>query len=261
METVWKSIDVDPAGGNSIIFQQVLGDKAGDVAYVYQLIYCAKEKQAGLLFSADDRHWLWFNGELLSEGRSKGATPEDQFGEDDFAIPVKLRQGWNSVLVKVRDELTGGHGLSMRLTDDDATLASAFDRTHQYADAIRHWDLEIAKNPLNRALLLQRAASRWALGDQSGAESDLADFIAGKENDPTLLEQRGRVNLEMGRELEGHQDYDRAIALAPDRISLRRSCLTQKTEVGQAKRSVGAFGLSLQTIPGFSGIRSLACHH
>lgn len=70
-----------------------------------------------LLLGADDAHVLWVNGERHSErqGRHIISVP------DDVAVSVRLRAGWNRVLLKIAD-LDGGWAFQLRAADPSAEL-------------------------------------------------------------------------------------------------------------------------------------------
>ncbi|HYU00159.1 MAG TPA: hypothetical protein VEK85_07260 [Gemmatimonadales bacterium] len=73
------------------------------LAYGTAFLYSPTAGPATLLLGADDGHVLWVNGERVS-GRQGRHTAEP----DDVAVPVRLRAGWNRVLVKVANQTAGG---------------------------------------------------------------------------------------------------------------------------------------------------------
>ncbi len=85
-------------------------------AYAQAFLYSPDERQAVLLFGADDAHVLWVNGERLAERQGRHISVADE-----IEVPVRLLAGWNRVLLKVAD-LDGGWAFQMRAADPTGQL-------------------------------------------------------------------------------------------------------------------------------------------
>ena len=86
------------------------------LAYGATLLYSPRAGSTTFLLGADDGHVLWVNGERVSERQGRHTSEPD-----DVAIPVRLRAGWNRVLVKVAN-LDGGWAFQLRAADPDGVL-------------------------------------------------------------------------------------------------------------------------------------------
>jgi WD40 repeat protein len=89
-------------------------------AYALAYVYSKTEQEVVLLAGSDDGMRLWLNGQPkpYENPALRVAAP------DQDRIPAKLRRGWNTVLVKVVNDI-GGHGLFLRLSADPRELAEA----------------------------------------------------------------------------------------------------------------------------------------
>lgn len=85
-------------------------------AYAQAFLYSPDERDAILLVGADDAYVLWVNGERLSERTGRHISVPD-----DLEVPVRLRAGWNRVLLKVAD-LDGGWAFMVRAADPTGEL-------------------------------------------------------------------------------------------------------------------------------------------
>jgi hypothetical protein len=86
---------------------------ADAVAYAFTYVSSPYPQSGSLWVGADDGVRVWLNGELVLDDPSTGSyrLVEDQ-------VPISLRQGTNSVLVKVRNE-SGDYAFSLALVDED----------------------------------------------------------------------------------------------------------------------------------------------
>ena len=92
-----------------------LGEKHVDwqVSYSFATVNSPDEREVQFRFDSDDQGKVWLNGkEVFSHTKTFMAIV------DTYTIPVKLRQGENSILVKVCNEY-GGWGFYLRITDQD----------------------------------------------------------------------------------------------------------------------------------------------
>ncbi len=80
-------------------------------AYAWSSITSPEERQAHIRFGSDDQAKIWLNGEKVFSFNENRSPDIDQ-----NTVPVTLKAGENSILVKVSDaEL--GWGFYLRLTD------------------------------------------------------------------------------------------------------------------------------------------------
>ncbi len=92
-----------------------LGEKQVDwqVSYAFATINSPDERDARFRFDSDDQGKVWLNGKaVFSHTKAFMAIV------DTYTIPVKLKPGKNSILVKVCNEM-GGWGFYLRITDGD----------------------------------------------------------------------------------------------------------------------------------------------
>jgi hypothetical protein len=85
-------------------------------AYAQAFLYSPTEREVTLLFGADDAHVLWVNGERLSERQGRHISQVDE-----LQVYVRLRAGWNAVMLKVAD-LDGGWAFQVRAADPEGNL-------------------------------------------------------------------------------------------------------------------------------------------
>ena len=105
-----KSADKTLDGYGYIGFDE---DVNWGVAYAFTTVISPDERQVQLRFDSDDQGKIWLNGrEVHAHTHAHSATI------DRYIIPVTLKPGANSILVKVCEE-AGGWGFYMRITDLD----------------------------------------------------------------------------------------------------------------------------------------------
>ncbi len=110
----WRKAEADENG--RVVFNTIFTPNNWVAAYAQAFLYSPDARETTLLLGADDAHELWVNGEPLSEREGRHiSTP------DDVEVPVRLRAGWNRVLVKVAD-LDGGWALLLRAADPTGEL-------------------------------------------------------------------------------------------------------------------------------------------
>ena len=80
-------------------------------AYAATYIYAEQTQSVILSLGADDGMRVWLNGTMLGEVSTCQGVVNDQFSYD-----TTLVQGWNRLVVKIRDQ-GGGWGLSARFLD------------------------------------------------------------------------------------------------------------------------------------------------
>lgn len=94
-----------------------LGDNIDwGVAYAFATVISPDEREAQIRFDSDDQGKIWLNGKQIFT-HTKAFTAEI----DKYIVPVTLKPGKNSILVKVCEE-TGGWGFYLRITDTDGNV-------------------------------------------------------------------------------------------------------------------------------------------
>jgi alpha-mannosidase len=89
------------------------------VVYTACFVQSPKDQTARLLVGSDDGVAVWCNGERKHfNDANRGVVP------DNDTILVSLKNGWNTVLFKVANEL-GGFGLCARFADSDGLIVQA----------------------------------------------------------------------------------------------------------------------------------------
>ena len=117
VEVRWKPVKADPSG--YIRLTELV--KPNEYAVVYGLAYVHSpdERDASLLLGSDDGVRVWINDALVhSNPAYRGAYP------DQDTIKVRLRKGWNKVLIKVLQG-AGGWGYYLRFADPARELEYA----------------------------------------------------------------------------------------------------------------------------------------
>jgi len=110
----WRRVTAGPDG--RVRLTRIFKPADWVLAYGETLLYSPRAGPTTLLLGADDGHVLWVNGERVSERQGRHTSEPD-----DVAIPVRLRAGWNRVLVKVAN-LDGGWAFQLRAADPDGVL-------------------------------------------------------------------------------------------------------------------------------------------
>src|SRR5437867_1553551 len=110
----WRRVTVGPDG--RVRLTRMFKPADWVLAYGAAFLYSPRGGPTTLLLGADDGHVLWVNGKRVSERQGRHTSEPD-----DVAIPVRLRVGWNRVLVKVAN-LDGGWAFQLRAADPDGVL-------------------------------------------------------------------------------------------------------------------------------------------
>ena len=82
-------------------------------AYTWAIVISPDEREVVIRFDSDDQGTVWLNGERVFEHHRTSGTAIDR-----YTIPVTLKQGENTILVKVCNAWQTWN-FYMRLTDDD----------------------------------------------------------------------------------------------------------------------------------------------
>ena len=86
------------------------------VAYAFATVTSPDEREVQFRFDSDDQGKIWLNGvEVYAHTKSHSAAI------DRYTVPVTLKQGKNSILVKVCDE-EEGWGFYLRITDQNGQV-------------------------------------------------------------------------------------------------------------------------------------------
>jgi hypothetical protein len=113
----WRTVRADESG------YVRLDDRVrpNEQAIVYGLVYVFSpdDRSAPLLLGSDDGVRVWVNGELVHTNPAYRAAAPDQ-----DRVPVRLKKGWNKVLIKVLQG-AGGWGYYLRFADPGGELRSA----------------------------------------------------------------------------------------------------------------------------------------
>ena len=111
-QILWqKSVDDTPDG-----YVGLGNDVDWGVAYAFATVNSPDERKVQLRFDSDDQGKVWLNGEqVFTHTKTYSASI------DKFTIPVTLKPGKNSILVKVCEE-EGGWGFYLRITDTEGKL-------------------------------------------------------------------------------------------------------------------------------------------
>lgn len=113
----WQMLKgVDPAKNWCMSLSKGLGDNKNCVAYARTNIWVPKAGKATFYAGSDDGLKIWLNGEVVL---SKNLTRSVQPGEDTPS--VTLKEGWNSVLLKVTQG-DNDWGFSFRVRNPDVSV-------------------------------------------------------------------------------------------------------------------------------------------
>jgi hypothetical protein len=114
LEIGWKKIRAEETG--FVRFEQLLEPNEQAIAYGLVYVYSPEDQRTHILLGSDDGVRVWLNDTLIhSNPAYRGAYP------DQDKIAVKLRQGWNKLLVKVLQG-GGGWGFYLRFVDPRGDL-------------------------------------------------------------------------------------------------------------------------------------------
>jgi HEAT repeat protein len=111
----WRPLLVDRQSERAWLLDLggTLGGGNHRVCYVRTAFHCAGERTALLEFGTDDGSKIWLNGTLVHADAAGGpAVP------GEHKVDVALRNGWNSLLLKITQQ-TGPWEFCLRVTDSD----------------------------------------------------------------------------------------------------------------------------------------------
>ena len=104
----WKSLPDDKLDG----FINLGEGRDWEAAYAFTTIVSPDARKVQFRFDSDDQGKIWLNGGEVYARRTSHQTELDR-----YVFPVTLKQGTNSLLVKVCEEM-GGWGFYLRITDE-----------------------------------------------------------------------------------------------------------------------------------------------
>jgi hypothetical protein len=117
VEVRWRPIKADPSG--YIRLTELVKPNEYAVAYGLAYVQSPDDRDASLLLGSDDGVRVWINDALVhSNPAYRGAYP------DQDTVKVRLRKGWNKVLIKVLQG-AGGWGYYLRFADPARELGYA----------------------------------------------------------------------------------------------------------------------------------------
>jgi hypothetical protein len=109
----WRTVSTDSAG--YLNFLDHLSPTDWVCAYAYCKVISPQARSAQIRLGTNDTATLWFNGEkILSKNIERSAAP------DSDILPVQLRKGENTILIKVCNT-EFNWGLYLRISDDEGT--------------------------------------------------------------------------------------------------------------------------------------------
>jgi len=113
----WKTFVADSNG--FLPLRHLYAQKSEVTAYAQTYIYSPSDTTAKILLGTDDGGKLWLNGELIwAMNTHRSAEP------DQDRLWIRLKKGWNSVLIKVT-QAQWDWGLYFRLEDMDGKFTYA----------------------------------------------------------------------------------------------------------------------------------------
>lgn len=112
-DVAWRVLE--PSAGEQPWMFDLLAALGGEqrVGYVRTWIRSQAEQPARLEFGTDDGNKVWLNGKVVHAANRGGAAVPG-----DFKVPVTLRQGWNTLLVKITQD-TGPWQFCLRIRKAD----------------------------------------------------------------------------------------------------------------------------------------------
>jgi tetratricopeptide (TPR) repeat protein len=201
----WQTVPRDAQG---FVDFGSLFDRAEHVsAYALLRVYSPDERPAAILLGADDHVRLWLNGALVHEKTGPREAVPDEDG-----VAATLRAGWNTLLARVVN-VTGGHALYLRLSDDPVDLARAsvlaaanrgrWDEAEQVVtDALAKHPDHAPTRALAEQFFRRRAEADTFRGDWAAVAADYARLVKVRPEDHWLWFRSAVLLAYLGREEE-----------------------------------------------------------
>jgi hypothetical protein len=128
----WTQIKAPESGW--VRLEDLVRPREQAVAYGFTYVYAPEERDTQLLIGSDDGVRIWLNGDLVHTNPAyRGAYP------DQDRIPVHLKKGWNTLLIKVLQG-AGGWGYYVRFVDPEHTLIYSAGRSRDVFFSSAHGD-------------------------------------------------------------------------------------------------------------------------
>ncbi|MFQ5844160.1 MAG: hypothetical protein ACE5JG_04150, partial [Planctomycetota bacterium] len=155
---VWKRAEVGPAGTVDLR-RQGYGYPDGACAFAVTYVRVPRARAVRISVGSDDGHLLLVNGELAGKRTSRGLR------FDDHRHEVRLRAGWNRILLKVHNG-TGPWGFLLRVTDleGEPLPRAVFSAEDHEADLPAADAAAWKRRPLVSEEFRQLSAERWRVG-------------------------------------------------------------------------------------------------
>jgi serine/threonine protein kinase/Tfp pilus assembly protein PilF len=233
-----------PAGVNEDRYVFLAPFAGRPAASVYALTHIAsdRDRTALLCLSGRDRLHIWLNGRIVfdsTQSNTYRAGPE-------FLVPVSLRAGRNTLLVRVSHS-SDGHDLRLRSDDfelDRAYLTAEFGRWPEAAKLLDQADDR--HQILHPWPMARRAELLAALGDKDRylrTAALLADFDGAARPDPY------DVAITLGLMPNDLVSHDRLIEIARQAVALNQSETWRQSSLALAYYRAGRFREALDQLP------------
>jgi hypothetical protein len=118
-EARWSEARADSLG--FVNLREAVGGGTHRIAYATTWVWSPRARRALFSFGTDDGGKVWLNGRLL--WRNPRHRP---WRDDEDRFTGELREGWNEILVKV-DQVISGWGFSLRVSDGRGELIRSTD--------------------------------------------------------------------------------------------------------------------------------------
>jgi hypothetical protein len=128
----WKPFAATVAGANATLDwtkSKIYNSPDNTSAYALIHVKSPESMDAQLVLTHDDGGRAWVNGTRVHDNDRGGG-----FKKDEFKARIRLEEGWNRLLFKVRNG-TGGFGLQMRVVDGAGEPIGSLE-WHPYGDAL-----------------------------------------------------------------------------------------------------------------------------
>jgi hypothetical protein len=110
----WKKIQAEPSG--FIRLENRVSPSERGIVYGHVYVFSPEKREALMLVGSDDGVRIWLNQDLVHTNPAyRGAYP------DQDRVPVSLKKGWNTLLIKVLQG-GGGWGYYVRFVDPEGKI-------------------------------------------------------------------------------------------------------------------------------------------
>ena len=133
-----------------------------------------------------------------------------------FAMQTHERNKiWENPITLVTDAIEKADTNSLYMDYLYASRGSAKDKTENYAEANKDYDIAIRLNPLYSKALLNRALNKEKLKDYAGAIRDYGLAIRGELNYTTAYYSRGTLQINLKNYQAAIADFDTVLMIDP----------------------------------------------